>query len=246
MRVKSCWRSEEARKRNRWITHITTVLDTPEDTVWIGDKADLVPQAVPKYLALCVIVVPTRWDLVDVKDLDASTASRRLLRSHVEIGIAAHLQQDQVRLTWNNFDGTRRVHTRRHTLDNGLLVADLVCEGIVRPAVESRLRGCVEGLAIGSQVQTVVETTAGDEHVCAVDAAVGAKGVHGNAPGVLLDEHVAFGVPDDGSYLLQAAGDLHDGPGGVNGVLVAHVGDAAAALGEGEFRDFGMDICERG
>lgn len=136
------------------------------------------------------------------------------------------------------------MYTRRHALDNRLLVADLASERIVRPAVERRLRGSVESLAIGGQVQAVVETAAGDEHVGAVDATIGAKGVHRNAPGVLLDEHVAFGVPDDGSYLLQAAGDLHDSPGGVDGVLVAHFGDAAAALGERELCDFSMDICE--
>lgn len=191
-----------------------------------------------------VIVVATRGNVVGVKDLDTSTTSRRLLRSHVEVGIAAHLQQDQVRLTWDNLNGTRRVHTRRHALDNGLLVADLANESIIRPAVESRLGGSVEGLAIGCQVQAMVETTSRYKHVGAVDAAIGTKSVDGDAPGVLLDKHVAFGVPDDGSYLFQAAGDLHDGPAGVDGVLVAHVGDAAAAFGKRELYDFGMDICD--
>lgn len=136
------------------------------------------------------------------------------------------------------------MHTRRHALDDSLLVADLAGEGVVGPAVEGGLGGSVEGLAVGSQVQAVVETTARDKHVGTVDAAVGAEGVDGDASSVLLDEHVAFGVPDDGSYLLQAAGDLHDGPGGVDGVLVAHVGDAAAAFWERELGDFSVDICE--
>lgn len=137
------------------------------------------------------------------------------------------------------------MHTRRHALDNGLLVADLAGKGVVCPAVEGRLGGGVEGLAVGSQVEAVVESAAGDEHGGAVDAAVGAEGVDGHASSVLLDEHVAFCVPDDGSYLFQAAGNLHDGPAGVDGVLVTHVGDAAAALGERELRNYGMDIWGR-
>lgn len=66
-----------------------------------------------------------------------------------------------------------------------------------------------------------------------IDAPVLAEGVRRDPPHGLQDEEVAEGVEDEGPRLLEAAGDLGDFPGGVDGRGEAACWDALAAGWEG-------------
>ena len=77
-------------------THITTVLHAPEDTIGVGNKANRVAETVAKDLAIGVVVEPVGGRFGGVEDLDDGAARGGLLGSHVQVGVAANLDENQV------------------------------------------------------------------------------------------------------------------------------------------------------
>ena len=130
-------------------THIAAILNTPHNTIRILDKPDLVPQAISKHGTIGVIVVPIGRRLADVKDLDDGSPSAWLQRRHIQVGVAANLQEHKIGVLLDHHDCPGRVDTRRHTANHGLLVAGLHGGGIIVPAVHGGLRRSVELLPVG-------------------------------------------------------------------------------------------------
>ena len=132
------------------------------------------------------------------------------------------------------------MHSRRHAPDDRLLVADLHGGGIIAPLECGCLGASVQSLAVGSKRETMVQSRLGDEHRGAVDASVVAERVDRDSLAGLRYKHVTVGIPEDGTHLSEAAGNLHDGPSRREGVRVPDRRDTGAGRRKRELSDISL------
>ena len=211
--------------------------------IGIRNKADRVAKPVSIDFTIGIVVPAVRGRPAGVKNLNDGTSRAGSGRIHVKVGVAANLQEDEIRLLGHYGNRSGEVNPRRHAPDDRLLIADRPSVWVIVPAPSCRLTRRIQSSAVWCQCQPVVELARRDKHGGAVDATVRAEGMHRDAPAGLSHQHVALGVKDDGADLPQIPGDLESSPTVRGGVLEPEVASAIAASGTWEPRRLGIDAC---
>lgn len=132
-------------------SHITTVLDSPDNAIGVSREANLIAQAIGKDFAVSLVCISSRWRLAHVKDLDDGATSGLVGRGRVHVLIATDLDEHHVGLRRHDQYVACGVDASVHALDDRLLVGHCSRGRIVGPRVHRRLAASVQGISVGSE-----------------------------------------------------------------------------------------------